>query len=665
MGVAGLWDIISPAEKKYSLEELALDHIDRYNKRLRVAIDVSIWGIQAQSTQGGLLRTMFYRCCRLFSLGIRPVFVFDGDQRPAYKRNKNINTSQINTTEHHLLVAMLKLFNYATWQAAGEAEAECAVLQRLGYVDLIFTTDVDVFLFGGQRMARKWPSADYEPISCVDIDWIQETTALDRSDLIFMALFGGSDYGSGANRIGIHYAQALARLKYHWGFLDTIEEAVNNKNNNNLTHDDIEIQLQQMLDDLQHELSTNQLGYLRRRKSTIDLNTLIDHEQLISLAKDWIHPKTAILDATHIEAAKTMNFLLNDEHVTPDFVSLASFCQVQFEWSKAVTIDKFARKIYPGYMLQRILYQAKQSIRHPGLSQQQGHHHHLPRQHLHPFFDKYYYKHNKLHANSNVRQMEKTPMDLYRIHSMEAVSRRKHGTRSQKLSRCRVEWQSTTLETFLIMVKRELLDDIGCSVDSTQMTSITQAEHVDVSPEMNFSQDIDSLGSTSSMYKRQDSENDDLIDLTAERSSSSSSPPLSVAPAIGPPTIKKLTTSTSSSSSKSTTTNITNKSEKNWMYDYCNPKKCCRQWIGFRLLRKVYPRMIEDHLLSAKSKRHRKNTKLDEHQKTLESYIITSSQSCVSDDDIISNDDSFSNDNTIPSQKRTTQTALDDYLFTS
>ncbi|KAI9307710.1 PIN domain-like protein, partial [Cunninghamella echinulata] len=231
MGIAGLYEILSPAEKKYSLDDLALGHIDRYNCNLRVAIDVSIWNFQAQSSQGGknaALRTIFYRCCKLYNLGIKAVFVFDGDQRPSYKRKRNINTNLVNTTEHHLLIAMLKLFKFMVWQASGEAEAECAVLQRLGYVDLVITTDIDVFLFGAQRVLRNFPMSSNEPAICMDSEWIKNTTMLDRSDLILMGLISGSDYFSGVNQVGIQLACSLARSKHHIKFMDALLDQTKN-----------------------------------------------------------------------------------------------------------------------------------------------------------------------------------------------------------------------------------------------------------------------------------------------------------------------------------------------------------------------------------------------------------------------------------------------------
>ncbi|CAO3577979.1 unnamed protein product [Absidia cylindrospora] len=648
MGVSGLWDIISPAERKYSLEELALDCTVYHNKSLRVAIDIPIWNFQAQATQGGVntvLRTIFYRCCRLYALGIRPVFVFDGDQRPAYKRNRNIDTTTSNKDEHHLLLAMVKLFGFAVWNAAGEAEAECAVLQRLGYVDIVFTTDVDVFLFGGQRVVRDWPGTDYEPISCVDIEWIEQTTSLDRSDMILIALLSGSDYDSGVKKLGINVSLALAKLKYHRHVLDILHNSIDSNTCSNTDNNDdhYTTQLYEMMDKLQHELNTNQSGFLRRRLHTIDLNLFLENEQLTRLAKDWIHPKAAILDPSNTEAAKTMHALLNDQNVTPEFVSLASFCQVQFDWSKAKTMGKFANKLFPGYMLHRtVTWPGKNSVTSSGISTtkkllQQG----TSRQRTHPYFNEHY-RHKDLFYSPENRQQKQQPTDLYRIHIVENVRKTKHSNRLQKLSRCRVEWHRQSLVDFLSMVETELLDGIGMDDENTQAMNINDSQvddQINDSQNSNCSVFIDGIDANVSSLNDSDSD-DNCIDLTVIQI-----PP---APALGPPSlamspIKQSTSLTQSSptptnsllATTTTTAAASKGNEDGWIYQYCDPKKCCRQWIGSNLVQKVYPKMMDEFTKSQQSKRNKRTrTTIDSSQRRLDNFFtpIHDNNSNFSDD---------------------------------
>ena len=52
MGIKDLWEVIEPAEKQFTLEELAGDRAQR-DGGLRIAVDVAIWTFQARSSKGG------------------------------------------------------------------------------------------------------------------------------------------------------------------------------------------------------------------------------------------------------------------------------------------------------------------------------------------------------------------------------------------------------------------------------------------------------------------------------------------------------------------------------------------------------------------------------------------------------------------------------------
>ena len=54
MGVSKLWEVIDPAKRSYSLEELSADRTQRDNRHeLYIAIDIALWGFQANSSKGG------------------------------------------------------------------------------------------------------------------------------------------------------------------------------------------------------------------------------------------------------------------------------------------------------------------------------------------------------------------------------------------------------------------------------------------------------------------------------------------------------------------------------------------------------------------------------------------------------------------------------------
>ena len=89
---------------------------------------------------------MFYRVCKLLTLNIQLVFVFDGPGVPA-KRGRN-GGRKIDYERLQLLKQMLRCFGIPYQEAPGEAEAQCTRLQILGLVDAVWSQDSDCLMFG-------------------------------------------------------------------------------------------------------------------------------------------------------------------------------------------------------------------------------------------------------------------------------------------------------------------------------------------------------------------------------------------------------------------------------------------------------------------------------------------------------------------------------------
>lgn len=90
--------LLRPAGERRSLANLAV--VDGFERNaecvrgLRIGIDASIWFYHAAYGREGEnpeLRTLFFRCSRLLSIPLLPLFVFDGPKRPSMKRNKKIS----------------------------------------------------------------------------------------------------------------------------------------------------------------------------------------------------------------------------------------------------------------------------------------------------------------------------------------------------------------------------------------------------------------------------------------------------------------------------------------------------------------------------------------------------------------------------------------------
>ncbi|KAI5982619.1 hypothetical protein F5J12DRAFT_944644 [Pisolithus orientalis] len=148
MGVTGLWQAVTPAAKKYSLQELMVNHMfnldgTKCSEHLfRIGVDASL-GLKYfyPCGQNPELRTLFYKLAHLYRTPADILFVFDGLQKPAIKRGKKVVTIPPWLTTYFKDFA--SAFGFRTHEAAGEAEAELAALNQLGVIDAVWTEDSD------------------------------------------------------------------------------------------------------------------------------------------------------------------------------------------------------------------------------------------------------------------------------------------------------------------------------------------------------------------------------------------------------------------------------------------------------------------------------------------------------------------------------------------
>ena len=87
---------------------------------------------------------------------------------------------------------LITAFGFIWWDAPGEAEAECAALQKRGLVDLVITEDVDSFMFGATVVARE--IADKKRTHVNVYSNVEERTGLGRNELVLCAMMSGGDY---------------------------------------------------------------------------------------------------------------------------------------------------------------------------------------------------------------------------------------------------------------------------------------------------------------------------------------------------------------------------------------------------------------------------------------------------------------------------------------
>ncbi|KAF8153351.1 PIN domain-like protein [Crassisporium funariophilum] len=232
MGICDLWLALSPASQSRTLTQVAVTEGFEYQRHrdrcLIIGVDASIWMNEAQmavkfrpgqgtrSGENPALRILFYRLCRLMTLPIIPVFVFDGPDRPSVKRG-----AQVKRKPHWLsspLKKLIEAFGFFWYMAPGEAEADLAELNRRGFVDAIFSEDNDNFVFGACCVIRTSNVKDAgDQVNIFNSESIRTDVRvlLTREGLFLMAILCGGDYDNGVGLEGCGWktARLLAQSK--------------------------------------------------------------------------------------------------------------------------------------------------------------------------------------------------------------------------------------------------------------------------------------------------------------------------------------------------------------------------------------------------------------------------------------------------------------------
>ncbi|KAG1845803.1 PIN domain-like protein, partial [Suillus tomentosus] len=106
----------------------------------------------SQTGMNPTIRTFLFRLAQLARHPVQLIFCYDGDQRPNVKRGHRVSTKD------HWMVQptqrILNAFNMQWITAAGEAEAQLALMNNAGIIDAVMTDDSDAFVFGAQTVLR-------------------------------------------------------------------------------------------------------------------------------------------------------------------------------------------------------------------------------------------------------------------------------------------------------------------------------------------------------------------------------------------------------------------------------------------------------------------------------------------------------------------------------
>ncbi|KAK9291351.1 hypothetical protein L1049_019297 [Liquidambar formosana] len=211
----------------HTLDEL----VAKWNKR--VCIDLSCWIVQLQNVSKShssmkdkvYLRGLFHRLRALIALNCSLIFVTDGSipaiKLSTYRRRLNSgNEVTRDESSSHKATSLRRNMGSefscmireakALGMALGipcldgieEAEAQCAVLNSESLCDGCFTSDSDIFLFGGRTVYRDICLGEGGYVICYEMADIESMLGFGRNSLITLALLLGSDYSQGVHGLG-------------------------------------------------------------------------------------------------------------------------------------------------------------------------------------------------------------------------------------------------------------------------------------------------------------------------------------------------------------------------------------------------------------------------------------------------------------------------------
>jgi Holliday junction resolvase YEN1 len=353
--------------RRVALSKLAVEKFEETGRPLRIAIDTSIWLFQIQASKGmfatdlrmlrqGLtaaggtnpaLRTFYYRLLRLIALSIHPIFVFDGPNKPPFKRNKRTGPNVASIPEF-LAKQLLKQFGYPIHLAPGEAEAECALLQREGIVDAVLSEDVDTLMFGSGITIRNWsPEKSGKTPTHVNVYDAVETkngpSALDREGMILVALMSGGDYvPEGIPGCGPKTACEAAKA----GFGRDLCSIPRND----------PVALTQWRERLRHELKTNESKLFKRKHGALKIP---DDFPRLDILGYYTHP--AISTQTGLD--KLRRSIKWDQEL--DYPGLREFTGDAFDWVKLEGAKHFIRSLAPSLLVRALRMRAAKIERLP------------------------------------------------------------------------------------------------------------------------------------------------------------------------------------------------------------------------------------------------------------------------------------------------------------
>ncbi|KAK7006106.1 flap endonuclease GEN 1 [Favolaschia claudopus] len=342
MGVNGLWNVIEHAAQQRSLLNFAtLEGFERNHRKQRalvVGVDISILLAAIQRLQfsmglADIFRIFFFKLAQWSRAPLVLIFVFDGFGRPLIKRGKQVLAQPQQLVEG--CKAAIEAFGYYHHQAPGEAEAELAQMNKLGFIDAVITEDSDTFVYGAVCVIRKLgPNIETNAQIFSSTRLTSAPFHLDEDGLLLFVLLTGGDYDDGVRGCGANIAHPLAKC----GFGRELRHILVS-----FAGDQRSQELALWRDRLRAELRTNSSNLLQRKQPRLAASIMdtFPSSRVIDL---YINPYTSWSFNFIGRAPQGEDWVPRE----PDIRALVAFAKDRLNWSGEELVKRFPTVVWPG-----------------------------------------------------------------------------------------------------------------------------------------------------------------------------------------------------------------------------------------------------------------------------------------------------------------------------
>ncbi|KAL0572492.1 Rad2 nuclease [Marasmius crinis-equi] len=266
MGIKDLYPHLVAAKVTVMLKELAVQEGFQRNHRkqrcLTLVVDANMLDtIEATSHKMvhsvSAAERLFTLFCKFLQTPTALIFVFDGTNRPRFKRGVEVKTR--GSSLYRLARTMIGTFGFYSVEASGEADCLLASLSRSGLVDGVISDDSDLLVFGVERLLRKSRNEPPQQELLFDVytrEAIQTKLDLTLAALTFVALLRGTNYHDGVKGCGITIDLQLAQCGFGEALIKGREEHAK-------VPQSFSVFLMGWRSDVQYELLHNTRGHLR------------------------------------------------------------------------------------------------------------------------------------------------------------------------------------------------------------------------------------------------------------------------------------------------------------------------------------------------------------------------------------------------------------------